>query len=516
MKISQLGVKAFIIALFIINIAYASPVINSDEDQSFDKNQISTQLRNITISESEYDPMIIAGEIRITLPSNVEIIFDDERSEEEILLYGTAVDNGRLEEKPQIEWEDKDKTLVIPILQDFEEGEWFVITKLYVEGFNEASTSSGSITLNVSGSNEIYTDSKYLYVKSSSLNDTNKPEMPSNIVLNSTDEGVQITWEDPTDLDVSQIHILRGVNEFPVGGTYYELVAPGVEMFIDEDLNEGDVVSYILRASDGRNYSDNSEEMSITYIKPANEEAEDVDEEEPSTGIEEEDLGAEDVDEEEPSIDLEEDISIEEEDTEEIGIIEPAPYFSDMDGHWAKLAVESMASLDVIFGDPDGTFRPDDALNRAEAGSLIARLLYYFFDMQESTYLPFSDVSGDTWYFQDLGSLYFYNIVSGNPDGTFEPAEDINRAEFLTMALNLYIKVFGEPLDESSNEINFADIDEDDWFFPYVDLAAQAGWVSGYDCDLGTCFKADQVITRAEAAQMLYNMFYGILGGEEF
>lgn len=49
--------------------------------------------------------------------------------------------------------------------------------------------------------------------------------------------------------------------------------------------------------------------------------------------------------------------------------------FSDMDGHWARDAVDNAVSLGVITGYPDGTFRPDELISRAEVMAICNRLM---------------------------------------------------------------------------------------------------------------------------------------------
>lgn len=49
--------------------------------------------------------------------------------------------------------------------------------------------------------------------------------------------------------------------------------------------------------------------------------------------------------------------------------------FSDMQGHWAAGAVGSLAELGIVAGYPDGTFKPEDEITRAEVTAILARAL---------------------------------------------------------------------------------------------------------------------------------------------
>jgi mannan endo-1,4-beta-mannosidase len=53
------------------------------------------------------------------------------------------------------------------------------------------------------------------------------------------------------------------------------------------------------------------------------------------------------------------------------------PSYSDMDGHWAREAVERWSGYEVLTGSGDGTFRPDTSITRGEMAKVIATALKY-------------------------------------------------------------------------------------------------------------------------------------------
>jgi len=481
------------ISMITLSAAYASPTINSGIIQRFDENQTSEQLRDITITESNSEPVITEGELRITLPDSIEVLFNISLSEG-VLLSGTAVDSGKIDASPVYSWDDGDKSIVFPVLEDFEAGEYVVIKNLFVEGFNSPSSASDHILLTVSGSDESYEDEYTLSISSSTIEDTREPDLPSDISIISTESGVEITWSDPTDLDLDAIEILRGLSPGPVDGNYYARVLAGEEYYIDTAVEEGDELTYILRTFDGQNTSENSESFTVTYNVPVEEEI---------------------VEEEEEVIEEEEEV-VEEEvvEEEEEEVIVVTVDFDDLDGHWGEDAVEELAAESIVEGDPDGSFRPDDSLNRAEAATLMARVMYEWveFEALAADYeSPFSDLSDEDWYFEDVINLYSYGAVDGNPDGTFAPANNINRAEFLQLAVNLYEALNEELYSDDVSTDYFSDIVSSDWYYRAVAVAANEGWVQGSECDGEACFMPANEITRAEAAQILHNIFYGSL-----
>lgn len=92
-------------------------------------------------------------------------------------------------------------------------------------------------------------------------------------------------------------------------------------------------------------------------------------------------------------------------------------------------------------------------------------------------------------------------LVKGNPDGSFKPDSDINRAEVIALAF----RGFGGPIVYDKNH-SFSDLKSEDWFSPYVSVAKQQGFVQGYPD--GT-FKAGNKVTLEEAAK-IFLKFYKI------
>ncbi len=487
--------------------AHALPTILSEGSQSFEENQSAEMLDNITITEDSDQVYITAGEIKITIPDSLEMIFDDERTLDEFAIFGSAVDSGKVEEFADLSFENGDKTVVIPVLADFDLEEYITVTRLYVEGFHEDSAGSPKLILQINDDATEYLDTRTIEIEDSTLDDDNEPEAPSNLsVTDNADGGVLLTWEDPTDLDLQTIDILRGLNQYPVSGTPYATVAAGEEMYVDTDVEIGDAVSYILRASDGPNTSENTEEVSFVVGSSAEEEEEETTEEETTEGEEEE-----------------EEAMAGEEEAEEAA----EPEFSDTEGHWAEEEINVMAEIGIVEGNPDGSFAPDGYLNRAEAATLLYRIVNS--TPNDPNEMPFSDVELGEWYTPYIAALKDLELIEGNPDGTFEPAENINRAEFLQLALNVYLSLYPEMvelIEILDNEMTtvYADLDPSEWYAGTVDVATDLGFVEGSACESAVgseatgdetgsetveavCFYAANEITRAEATKILYTMF---------
>ena len=72
--------------------------------------------------------------------------------------------------------------------------------------------------------------------------------------------------------------------------------------------------------------------------------------------------------------------------------------FNDIKNHWAKDTIEKWKDKGVISGYPDGTFKPDNPVTRAE----LAKILTLAFDLQERSPLGYKDVKSENWYYSYL------------------------------------------------------------------------------------------------------------------
>ena len=102
--------------------------------------------------------------------------------------------------------------------------------------------------------------------------------------------------------------------------------------------------------------------------------------------------------------------------------------FSDVaKGQWYNRAISTLANAGIIKGDPAGTYRPGDPITRAEMATIIAR----FGDFKEGG-KTFNDISGH-WAQKYIELAASNGWINGNPDGTFKPNNNITRAETVAM-----------------------------------------------------------------------------------
>lgn len=95
---------------------------------------------------------------------------------------------------------------------------------------------------------------------------------------------------------------------------------------------------------------------------------------------------------------------------------------------WYNTAVSTLSSMGIITGYPDGTFRPNAAITRAEFAAIAAR----FDSNGDKTTAKFSDIASH-WAKDEISIAYNNGWITGYPDGTFGPQRDITRAETMTL-----------------------------------------------------------------------------------
>lgn len=109
--------------------------------------------------------------------------------------------------------------------------------------------------------------------------------------------------------------------------------------------------------------------------------------------------------------------------------------FSDVaSDNWASPFIQQLASRNIIAGFPDGTFRPNDPVTRAQFAAL---LLKAFPNAPKvNTPVNFSDVPSNYWGLQAIQNAYATGFLAGFPGGTFKPNDNIPRAQALVSLSN--------------------------------------------------------------------------------
>ncbi len=138
-------------------------------------------------------------------------------------------------------------------------------------------------------------------------------------------------------------------------------------------------------------------------------------------------------------------------------IAAPLP-FPDMEWTWYRTreAVDYLRTAGVISGYPDGTFRPRDTINRAE---FIKIVFAGKGGNAPSTTNCFTDVPADAWYAPYVCAAKNRKVVNGYRDGSFRPEEPVNTAEALKMLLLAYGRDLSDDTGEQWYEPYVAELD---------------------------------------------------------
>ncbi len=165
-------------------------------------------------------------------------------------------------------------------------------------------------------------------------------------------------------------------------------------------------------------------------------------------------------------------------------------------GHFISNILDSEDHFAYIIGYPDGTVRPSNYISREEVTTVFYRLLRERNAIDLSTAENiFTDVSLERWSAKAILSMANAGFVKGYEDGSFGPEKYITRAEFATMATRY------ATLTENK-DLSFTDI-SGHWAEEYINKAANAGWVNGYE---DGSFGPQKYITRAEVMTIINRM----------
>lgn len=176
--------------------------------------------------------------------------------------------------------------------------------------------------------------------------------------------------------------------------------------------------------------------------------------------------------------------------------------FNDVNGHWAKDAVNEMGSRMVLSGTGKGNYDPNLDITRAEFAAIVVKALGI---KNGEAAKAFSDVTKGDWYSDAVEAAVSYKLISGYNDGSFRPQQKISREEAMTI-IEKAMKIAGMEINLSAEEAvseltKFVDgSNVSSWARASVAAAVKAGIVSGYN---GHTIAPKANITRAETAAIV-------------
>lgn len=166
--------------------------------------------------------------------------------------------------------------------------------------------------------------------------------------------------------------------------------------------------------------------------------------------------------------------------------------FNDIEGHWAKTYITRAVNQGFIKGYPDGSFKPDRQVTRAEFVSMVNRAL----GNTGTSKIYFSDVRNTDWYYSDVSKAVCAAFVTGFNDNTFKPNQSITRQEAAVIISN-FIPTYGQ----SARLQSFSDYGKiSSWASTALSKVCGKGYLSGYTD--GKIHPLD-ALTRAQAAKII-------------
>ncbi len=118
------------------------------------------------------------------------------------------------------------------------------------------------------------------------------------------------------------------------------------------------------------------------------------------------------------------------------------PIFSDISGHWAESDIKKAAQSGIVIGYENGTFKPNSIVTRAE---FVVMLMKALKPQEEAVRPTFTDSAKiGTWAQQAVGQAVQLGIVKGYPDGSFRPDAEITRAEMAVMIIKALALELGD------------------------------------------------------------------------
>lgn len=144
--------------------------------------------------------------------------------------------------------------------------------------------------------------------------------------------------------------------------------------------------------------------------------------------------------------------------------------YSDVsDTAWYSTAVSTLSKMGVISGYPDGTFRPNAPITRAEFAAMIAR----FDETAKSADTPFTDISGH-WAENAIGKAYGNGWVEGSSKTVFCPESNLTRAETATLLNRVLHRLPEKESDLLANQIVWPDNPETFWGYLAIQEATDS------------------------------------------
>lgn len=166
------------------------------------------------------------------------------------------------------------------------------------------------------------------------------------------------------------------------------------------------------------------------------------------------------------------------------------PLYTDLKAsHWASSTIEYLNTNELVKGYPNGTFKPESTITRAEAATIIARAL----GLSKTKNPAFTDVKANHFAYDAIAAVSEKGIITGREASKFSPDGKLTRAEMATILKRAYNL-------SGTTALPFKDVPSSHWAYEAIQTVYQNQLTGGYP---DNTFKPNNSITRAEFATFL-------------
>ena len=182
-------------------------------------------------------------------------------------------------------------------------------------------------------------------------------------------------------------------------------------------------------------------------------------------------------------------------------------FYSDMDeNHWAYQSIKFLTEIGVVVGYPDGTYKPDIPVTRAEFASMAIKALGQE-NASVTQEIHFSDIEPDFWGYDIVKKAVYFDLIPDSKDQQYRPYDSVTRAEAITIAVNaLTTQQISAQKAQCIIEKSYEDYTQmPAWFLIAAGKAELLDLIIVMPGNEGK-LESDRPANRAEVAALLYKM----------
>jgi hypothetical protein len=188
-----------------------------------------------------------------------------------------------------------------------------------------------------------------------------------------------------------------------------------------------------------------------------------------------------------------------------------AANFTDIKNHWGEKDIINSAKNLIVNGYPDGSYKPNGLLTRAEFATMLTRVLYHNLVWDSAKIKKYGDVKSSDWFSEAVGFADIMGLNGFVTGSDFKPNQQITREEMAYMIEKALVYAGIDTSKLTAAALNYNDLNDiDAKFRDSVKICTNAKLLQGA---AGGKFLPKNTLTRAEAATVL-NRLWELLAGD--